>query len=314
VTLLCRTPAGQKQWRVAVPVLGNDGGVIATMWARRTIQSLEEVNNLHRNRYGVAPNSREARTVVSISKEFGLLSSLTTFIAIEHRSLEERNEGRPALRRVPVMLAEGWASSEAPAGGLMHAILACPAPRAGIADKTLDRSVDRSIDRSIATAAESAAGIRGRERRRFGFSQKKSSFSTARSSMAGGSAGSAPAAAPEPSGLHQVLATQGANGAFEPTQVVWDLLRADGRNTAHWPQAIERSAPVVEGGLLDRDAVVRTVVALLLLRSHFADRQSLWRRAAAKAVTFLGQAFGLAPLKVESWLKDMEARLLTPRP
>lgn len=109
-----------------------------------------------------------------------------------------------------------------------------------------------------------------------------------------------------------MLSTQGANGSFEPSANVWDLLRADARNTAHWPQEIERSAPAMAGGLLDRDAVVRTVVALLLLRSHFADRQALWRRAAAKAAMFLAHTFGCPPADVERWLKDLEARLLAP--
>jgi Ca-activated chloride channel family protein len=116
VTLSCTTASGPKSWKVAVPPLteaSRQDRLIATMWARRTIQSLEEVNSLAGARSRPAVKSREREMVVNLSKEFGLLSSLTTFIAVEHRTVEERNEGRPALRRVPVMLAAGWGGVQA---------------------------------------------------------------------------------------------------------------------------------------------------------------------------------------------------------
>src|SRR4029079_15264330 len=54
------------------------------------------------------PNSPEAERIIRISKDFGLLCSLTSFVAVEHRSEAERNEGCPALRRVPVKVPAGW--------------------------------------------------------------------------------------------------------------------------------------------------------------------------------------------------------------
>jgi hypothetical protein len=101
---------------MAVPPPLEDGGVIATMWARRTIQSLEEVNNLRTVRMRKAKLTREQETLVNLSKEFALLCSLTTFIAVEHRSVEERNEGRPELRRVPVQVAKGWGGMDVGTG------------------------------------------------------------------------------------------------------------------------------------------------------------------------------------------------------
>ena len=196
-------------------------------------------------------------------------------------------------------------------GGTIGALSAMPA-LAGLLDKTLDRSVDRSVDLDCLCDAEQLKAPRQASQRgglRFGVFGR-----SAKRTPAGGSSAPSPSAAPESGDLYRVLATQGANGSFEPTNVVWDLLRADGRNASHWPQEIERTAPAMAGGLLDRDAVVRTVVALILLRSHFADRQSLWRRAAAKAVLFLAHTFGCPLADVERWLKDLEARLLTPKP
>ena len=60
---------------------------------------MEDVNAIQRSHTPSKDESRERQLLVNLSKEFGLLCSLTTFIAIEHRSLEERNEGRPALRQ-----------------------------------------------------------------------------------------------------------------------------------------------------------------------------------------------------------------------
>jgi hypothetical protein len=141
VTLSCRAPSGPTRWSVPVPPAADDAGVIATMWARRTIQSLEDVNRLNQGRYRTRKKpSREEQTVIELSKEFKLLSSLTAFVAVELRSFEQRNEGTPALRRIAVALARGW-------GGVVRGkmlrrggravMLAAPA-----ASVTVDRVVD----------------------------------------------------------------------------------------------------------------------------------------------------------------------------
>jgi Ca-activated chloride channel family protein len=125
VRLTCATPMGPRDWTLVVPTHGpEDGGVIATMWARRTIQSLEEVNGVRRTSVGDRRESRARSELIRLSKEFKLLCSLTTFIAVEHRSIEERNEGRPELRRVPVLLAQGWGSIDAVPGTGMSAMMA----------------------------------------------------------------------------------------------------------------------------------------------------------------------------------------------
>ena len=435
VTLSCRAPSSPVRWSMPVPAPADDGGVIATMWARRTIQSLEEVNDLHRQRYAGGTPSREAATLASLSKEFNLLSSLTAFVAIEHRSVEERNDGRPALRRVPVALADGWGGVRA--GGILGDLRAamCVMKRATTIDKTIDsstvRSLDRTLDRSLERFADLNAhdtlkdlkargdsvdldamdldtlkdaadsspirklvnlmllqaikenageilvealddcfrvtyvlnGVR-RERDRmplhigkpvcrrlkvmacldpiasrfpqegaielsvdgrlYRLEARFTPTARGRQSVAlrvGRPADPAGTPAPEATApaasaslpmhdLYAVLSTQSANGSFAPRDTVWNVLRADGLHTGGWPQEIERTAPAMAGGLLDRDAVVRTTVALLLLRRHFADQQALWRRAAGKAVTFLAHTFGCDVATVQAWLKELAARLM----
>src|SRR5690606_15448606 len=53
-------------------------------------------------------DDQRRKLIVDLSKRYGILSKETTLIAIEHRSLEDRTTGKPAQRRVPVMLAKGW--------------------------------------------------------------------------------------------------------------------------------------------------------------------------------------------------------------
>ena len=70
----------------------------STMWARRTIQSLEEVNDLHRERYAAGGNrSAAAATLVNLSKEFGLLSSLVGgHVELIGKDFSFRGSRRPA--------------------------------------------------------------------------------------------------------------------------------------------------------------------------------------------------------------------------
>lgn len=99
---------GDKVKRWTVPVFASAGGVgsteaakvgvIGARWVRSRMVELE-TEGLDSERKG---------SIVSLSKTYGVLCKETTLVAVEHRSLAERTSGMPALRRVPVMLAQGW--------------------------------------------------------------------------------------------------------------------------------------------------------------------------------------------------------------
>lgn len=113
VTLRCKTPIGPAQWSVPVIEVSGDD-LIPKMWARRRIQSLDDAagNSAGQSYFRQRRHNREKSRVVELSKAFGVMCAYTTFIAIEHRSEQERNAGQPELRRVPVMLAQGWGDVE----------------------------------------------------------------------------------------------------------------------------------------------------------------------------------------------------------
>lgn len=131
VALKCNTAAGPRRWPLVVPASTADDGIISTMWARRSIQSLEEVNGVRRTSVSQRRESRAGDMLIQLSKDFSLLCSLTSFIAVEHRSLAERNEGQPELRRVPVQLAKDWGGiAMGGAGGRGGGPPMAPAPMA----------------------------------------------------------------------------------------------------------------------------------------------------------------------------------------
>ena len=112
VTLRCRTPAGERSWTVPVREAQDAQNVLPTFWARAMIRSIEDNSGLAASAAGRIPEDQR-RHLLDLSRRHNLLCSLTSFIAVEHRSMEDRNEGKPATRRVPVMLAEGWGGVEA---------------------------------------------------------------------------------------------------------------------------------------------------------------------------------------------------------
>jgi hypothetical protein len=235
---------------------------------------------------------------VQLSKEFGLLSSLTTFVTVEHRTLEERNAGRPAIRRVPVALAQGWggvhvggaAAAAMPAGMVM----ASRAPQQASAspgqfpmrrsrisrlDKTMDHTIDRlrdSLDRSLDQPSDKDIGL-----------------------------GSSGADAGMTRGLHALLSTQSAAGAFERNAEVTALAKTAFPNWDVQLAELERACVAMFAAVSDpeKTQAVATVEALLLLRTVFADESAAWRRAAFKALRYLAKLSGRSAPEIDDWLK-----------
>jgi hypothetical protein len=246
--------------------------------------------------------------LMAVSKEFNLLSCLTTFIAVEHRSVEERNDGTPALRRVPVQLVKGW-------GGVVDfAAAATPMMAKAMPGKF--------------RAYESAPGSFSRARRRsasrgsyggdpvFAMAPRASADRRNLSAAPPPAAGSGglrddievelKAQAP-PDDLHGLLSLQSAEGWFAWDERAETLLGSAGGQS--WRSRVEAGPDVVAVGAA-RERVVQTVLVLLLLAERFADRESSWRRAYRKACRqFLARVFGKNAPDVEHWLQALRSAL-----
>ncbi len=292
VTLRCRLGGKEKSWTVALPPTHQDDGVISTMWARRTIQSLEEVNDIRRLSRPKEKDSPERRMIIDLSRQFNLVSGLTTMIAIEHRSLEERNAGQPALRRVPVMLAHGW--GEQHRGGV---VMACLSAGSG-AGMTLDRAMT-AIPVAPAPAAAHVAHPAGGGFLRRMFSRKSfgagETFDRLRDSKV--EFKSAPSVSP----FQQLLSKQSADGWFEWDEKLIASIVADWKT---WQATIERMLPALTTATIPhKERLVHTALILLILDRKFPGEASAWRRGAQKAQRWIAQQANVLFDQLEQWLK-----------
>jgi Ca-activated chloride channel family protein len=313
VTLTCRTPVGPRSWTVPVGHAQDLGGVIPLMWARRTIQSLEELNDVPGSR--ATTRTREQEMLVSISKQFGLVCSLTSFIAVEHRSLEERNEGKPALRRVPTALAAGW-------GDVLGDVVTGGAARCAPALASLAAF-------SVSAPAQAGGGIRRRLRGLLkGARAQKSAAPAAHvpGEMHCGRYAAPPppsayaaegsracdadvdavldelapsASAPAGDSLRGLLSRQAADGYFAAAAAAADGRPDDGSR--------ERLKCLVAEWLAGPTPahVLSTVAAIVQLRSRHRDQRDLWRRAERKALRWLVDALNRPQADVDAWLDTL---------
>jgi Ca-activated chloride channel homolog len=279
-SLECDTPQGRKRWSVAVPARAVvDGGVIARSWARAMIQSLENADD-PASTTRTRRESSVSRRLVSISKQFGILCSRTSLIAVEHRTVDERNAGQPELRRVPVQLAKGWGD---------------------IAGLPLRRTI--ASGGYCSPAAAPAPSNTGRFRKAIRSIAPEGLFKAMEMRERDPPAAMCSRAAPQPADtLLQILAAQAAEGWFEAAAL--DVLAGSGRDVTTLKTDIAARLhdrlQGVDGG--EQWRIVTTAVVLAALRRWFGDRESTWRRAARKARHLVSQATKLDMAEVERLL------------
>lgn len=261
------TPAGRTEWSVSIPEPSSKDGVIPALWARGRIQYLEDAGQ--GGQILSRANRRPNKELVRVSKEFGILCSQTSFIALEHRSTLERNTGQPALRYVPVQLPRGW-------GGL-------------------------GSDYFCASIASRLGRTRGPSRRR-GF--RCASASDLRDLSTDAFINDKPSVPDFGDPMLEILAAQQADGAFgwqeslnglkERERVQLTALRAE------WASVL---------GIPVRSPVMDTLVVLIFLLTKWANRMPLSYRAYQKAVQFIVQHLNRPKSEVEQLITDFKRAL-----
>jgi Ca-activated chloride channel family protein len=277
VSLRCCLPAGTKTWSVPVPAVANnqaadDHAAIPLQWARSMIQSLEDQAG-HVTSRPAKYESSCVRQLIELSKQHGVLCSRTAFVAIEHRTPEEREAGMPELRRIPVQLAHGWGGIDSLIGGgggqvrrRMSGVASAPAAgglglaAAGLASRSTIRKSKRS--RLVGEVCEDF----------------------------GPEAISTPPADP----LLHLLSLQSADGWFDDGYA--DILQTAGLDVvsskSEFEAILNAATATADSATLKR--ILATLIVLRGLRRLFADRRVLWRRADAKARKWLTQVVGAA--------------------
>jgi Ca-activated chloride channel family protein len=109
ITISGRIGDSKREWTISPSIVEGDNIPIPTLWAREKIQEYEEGE-------AVTTGSRQykrkdkivTKEVIELSKQYGIISRATSFIAVEKRQETEKSKGETVLRKVPVMLTDGW--------------------------------------------------------------------------------------------------------------------------------------------------------------------------------------------------------------
>ncbi len=259
--------AGGESWRLDVAFDGaEDGGPIPALWARETIRDLERGIE---SRRGSAQNrsaqtERRRRRLIELGRRYGLMSSATSYVAVEERSEDEKTDRPAELRKIPIALTVGWGGHGSLSGRRIGAMKTGAPPvlaagRAPAAAASLMQLASSAVD-SVADGLQALKLKRARfkPRAEMKMAMKK---------------------APSPSlevsdRLYSLLMTQKADGSFRWSSVLEKWLGGD-------VTAVRRAAD--EHG----EALVATSVVLALLERDEAGRRDEWRPAACKARKWL---------------------------
>ncbi len=117
-------------------------------------------------------------------------------------------------------------------------------------------------------------------------------------------------APPQPEGFHYaLLGLQAADGSFNWDERAEGQLQHVSHDPQRWRATVEGKLPPLAAGA-SREAVVHTVLVLLLLAVGYPGQEPVWRRAYRKACAqFLASAFGKDAGAVEEWLKQLRSAL-----
>ncbi|MEM8681339.1 MAG: VIT domain-containing protein, partial [Planctomycetota bacterium] len=110
VTLSCERAGTPHQWKVPVEMV-TDQTQLSRSWAREAIQELAYAFDTPLDRPRVKRRSSREQ-MIDLSCRYQVVCEHTSFLAIETRADEERTDGNPAHRRVPVQLTAGWGGVE----------------------------------------------------------------------------------------------------------------------------------------------------------------------------------------------------------
>src|SRR5262249_14225055 len=98
-------------WEVPITLAQPEtGGPIPTLWARHRIRDLEKRHGapLRGSTQVHRKADRSLAQLVELGQRYGLLSSATSYIAVEERSEADKTTTQAVLRKVPIAITKGW--------------------------------------------------------------------------------------------------------------------------------------------------------------------------------------------------------------
>jgi Ca-activated chloride channel family protein len=297
VTVSAEADGKPLRWELPVADAGSGRIPLPTLWARARIRDLEESpeaggkgSRQHR------PKSEAwKQEVVSLAREFGLSSSLTSWVAVEEREEKDMQTGELVLRKVPTLVTVGWhgvgSVQGARFGGvaMMQSILPLGRP-------TMMRDADVS---QIAYEMPSP----------YAQSTMPDTMAMLRKKTPGAPVSAKPAAGSESTDtdlLMALLALQRVGGGFDLHDAMLGLLGIT-------PAEITKAAAGLPCEKKAALRVLHTAIVLAVLEARFSNSREVWFAAVRKSRIWLKQATdGWGPVAhgktVARWAEDLTAR------
>jgi Ca-activated chloride channel family protein len=258
-------------WEVPIALAQPEtGGPIPTLWARHRIRDLEGRHGapLRGSTQAQRKADRSIAQLVELGQRYGLLSSATSYVAVEERSAADKTTTQAVLRKIPIAITQGWhgRGSVLPSMAAVRQVgMALPAPasslplevelqaRASAHDVTGQLSAARRLVQALGMGKQRTEW-RAQPPQRVGERQRATTADR----------------------VFELLMTQQADGSFRLSPVLQQWLGQ------RWPAV--KAAAEHHG-----EALVATAVVVALLAQEAADRTDEWGPAVTKAQHWLAQ-------------------------
>ncbi|MCX7031190.1 MAG: VIT and VWA domain-containing protein, partial [Spirochaetes bacterium] len=245
-------------WTIPVVDAGEGRLPIPTLWARERIRDLEESKESLGSR-----GSRQARSkstdwkdeVIAISRQYGVLSESTSYVAVEEREEKDKSTGELVLRKVPSLVMVGWHGVGSVFGNQMAQMLAGPVPSMQVAGHR--RTAPAPMMSAYVTSMKESVDV------------LKGAFSVA------------PAHPIEKADtrtdlLMALLSLQRADAGF-------DLDQATAKMLGFGLSLLEAAVSQLPGDAAENRRILSTAIVLAVLEQHFAAERSMWSAVTRKS-------------------------------
>jgi Ca-activated chloride channel family protein len=258
-------------WEVPIALAQPEtGGPIPTLWARHRIRDLEGRHGapLRGSTQAHRKADRSIAQLVELGQRYGLLSSATSYVAVEERSAVDKTTTQAVLRKIPIAITQGWHGR----GSVLPATAAVM--RAGMALPVQASSAPLKVELQARASSHDVTGQLSAARRlvqALGMGKQRTEWRAQPPQRVEGRDRSTTA-----DRLFELLMTQQADGSFRLSPVLQQWLGQ------RWPAV--KTAAEHHG-----EALVATAVVVALLAQEAADRADEWGPAVAKAQHWLAQ-------------------------
>lgn len=286
------------RWELPVADAGSGRIPLPTLWARERIRDLEESQEAggRGSRQRRPKGETWKQEVITLAREYGLSSSLTSWIAVEEREEKDRETGELVLRKVPTLVTVGWHGI----GSVRGAGLA-----SGMAQQMSALPAYPAPDMMKKVRARSAGVMRADLSEAFAIDKEVSARMAAPGAVGYRTPPAGDAVSAETDLLMALLSLQRVGGGF-------DLDDAMLRRLGIEPACVNAALAGLPGDPTVAPQVLHTAVVLAVLEERFADARDTWFAAVRKSRAWLNQATDgwgqvIGGKTVAQWAKEAAA-------